>query len=333
VFEHGPTGLPPFWTYRRLFDSALDSSGQSRDIVMINWPGNDFHHGDILGASPAERAAMLHTARQLSLGFLYWLQTACPRDDGAGCGYPGMRLLPEVMGTADGLSKAPYIRESRRIVARTRIPATEILDVGQDSARATHHRDSVGIGWYHMDLHPANGNPLDRYEPTKPFQIPLGALIPVRIRNLLATCKNIGTTHLSNGAYRLHPVEWNIGESAGILAAMCCAEHLLPAHIHADSGLLMRFQAMLLNDGIPLAWTIDVARDHPLFVITQQLCVTGAIAAQGSRSRALTILPDQPLDTAELDAFRKAALQWGLCLPADQGSQPTWADLCTILKG
>jgi hypothetical protein len=182
-----------------------------------------------------------------------------------------------------------------------------------------------------MDLHPANGNPIDRYEPTKPFQIPLGALIPVQIRNLLATCKNIGTTHLSNGAYRLHPTEWNIGESAGILAAMCCAEHLLPAQIHADSGLLTRFQAMLLNDGIPLAWTIDVARDHPFFVITQQLCVAGAIAAQGTRSRVLTILPDQPLDSAELVAFRNAALQCGRSLPADLGSQLTWADLCKIL--
>jgi hypothetical protein len=300
---------------------------------MINWPGNDFHHGNILGASPTERAQMLHTARQLSLGFLYWLQKACPRDDGSGFGYPGMRLLPEVMGTADGLAKAPYIRESRRIVARTRIPATEILDVGQDSARATHHPDSVGIGWYHMDLHPANGNPLDRFEPTKPFQIPLGALIPVRIRNLLATCKNIGTTHLSNGAYRLHPVEWNIGESAGILAAMCCAEKLVPAQIHADPRLLTRFQTTLLKYGIPLTWVIDIPIDHPLFVITQQLCVAGAIAVEGPRSRVLTILPDQLLDIAESDALRSAALQCGLTLPADLDSNLTWAEVCHLLLG
>ena len=41
-----------------------------------------------------------------------------------------------------------------------------------------------------------------------PFQIPLGALIPQRIENLLPACKNIGTTHITNGCYRLHPVEW-----------------------------------------------------------------------------------------------------------------------------
>jgi hypothetical protein len=46
---------------------------------------------------------------------------------------------------------------------------------------------------------------------TRPFQIPMGALILVRIRNLLAAAKNIGTTHITNG---LHPVEWNTGEAA-----------------------------------------------------------------------------------------------------------------------
>ncbi len=57
--------------------------------------------------------------------------------------------------------------------------------------------------------------------PARPFQIPLGALIPVRIENLLPAAKNIGTTHITNGCYRLHPVEWNVGEVAGELAAHC----------------------------------------------------------------------------------------------------------------
>ena len=43
--------------------------------------------------------------------------------------------------------------------------------------------------------------------------------IRLRMRNLLPACKNIGTTHITNGCYRLHPVEWNIGEAAGVLAA------------------------------------------------------------------------------------------------------------------
>ena len=55
---------------------------------------------------------------------------------------------------------------------------------------------------------------------TIPFEIPLGALLPERVENLLPACKNIGTTHITNGCYRLHPVEWNIGEAAGALGGL-----------------------------------------------------------------------------------------------------------------
>ena len=89
---------------------------------------------------------------------------------------------------------------------------------------------------------------------TRPFQIPLGALIPVRMENLLAGAKNIGTTHITNGCYRLHPVEWNIGEAAGAVAAFALDQHVTPAAVRERPGLLERFQASLLGEGVPLAW-------------------------------------------------------------------------------
>src|SRR2546423_4872245 len=74
--------------------------------------------------------------------------------------------------------------------------------------------DSVGVGSYRIDLHPSSGG--DNYIDISslPFQIPLGALICRRMDNLIPAAKNIGVTHITNGCYRLHPVEWNIGESA-----------------------------------------------------------------------------------------------------------------------
>ena len=92
---------------------------------------------------------------------------------------------------------------------------------------------------------------------TKPFQIPLGALIPVRVDNLLPARKNIGTTHITNGCYRLHPVEWNIGEAAGTLAAFAIENDVAPAAVRERPYLLERFQRRLLERGVPIVWPDD----------------------------------------------------------------------------
>lgn len=360
VFETGPTGLPPFWTYRRLLSGRLfDPSGNLRDIALINWNSNDYHHADLISATPEERVRVLDEARRLSLSFLYWLQTEVPRDDGSGYGYPGLRLVPEVMGTADGLSMTPYIRESRRILALQRITASDILAAGRTTARARHAPDSCGVGWYFMDLHPAVGNPRSMFAPTLPFQIPLGALIPRRPLNVLAACKNIGTTHLSNGSYRLHPVEWNIGEAAGTLAAFCLARGLCPREVW-EGRLLRTFQRHLLMQGVPLEWTIDIPPGHPFFVPTQLLLLEGALEGNGPRAASLAIAPEQPVDRAEAPDVLRALLRVvgssaepildpalddqplsraetaatlalaGISCP-DMRDPPVWGDLCAAL--
>jgi len=74
------------------------------------------------------------------------------------------------------------------------------------------------------------------------------------MRNLLAACKNIGTTHITNGAYRLHPVEWNIGEAAGVAAAHC-VDRMLPVQAaRHDSEHLKSIQDAVSRRGVPLAW-------------------------------------------------------------------------------
>jgi hypothetical protein len=87
-----------------------------------------------------------------------------------------------------------------------------------------------------------------------PFQIPLGALIPVRMDNLIPANKNIGTTHITNGCYRLHPVEWNIGESAGLLAAFAINKKVSPRALRENRVLLEEFQNMIRSQGIETHW-------------------------------------------------------------------------------
>jgi hypothetical protein len=83
----------------------------------------------------------------------------------------------------------------------------------------------------------------------------LGALLPVRLRNLLPAGKNIGATHLTSGAYRVHPGEWTVGEAAGALAAFSVAERLHPRQVRADERRLRDFQRVLTDHlGFELEW-------------------------------------------------------------------------------
>ena len=116
---------------------------------------------------------------------------------------------------------------------------------------------------YLIDLHPstATRNYVDISD--YPFQIPLGSLIPQRVENLLPACKNLGVTHITNGCYRLHPVEWNIGEAAGALAAWCLEKDFPPRQTRNDTKHLCDFKVMLVEKlGFKLVWP-EYARITP----------------------------------------------------------------------
>ena len=83
-------------------------------------------------------------------------------------------------------------------------------------------------------------------------------IIPIKIKNLIAGSKNIGTTHVTNGCYRLHPVEWNIGEVAGHLAAKCLIEKSSPQEIRNNQNKLTTFQDTLIKNGVEIRWPDEV---------------------------------------------------------------------------
>ena len=260
--SQGPAGRMNLWRYRRIADRGAFADGSyPGDISLVNWPQNDYWLGNLCEVPPAEAARHLERGKQLSLSLLYWMQTEAPRPDG-GAGWPGLRLRADVVGTADGLAMVPYIRESRRIRAEFTVLEQHVgtdarmarAGLGRDEATAETFPDSVGVGSYRIDLHPSSGG--DNYIDISslPFQIPLGALLPQRVENLLAGAKNIGTTHITNGCYRLHPVEWNVGEAAGALAAFCGVKGASPRHVRANAALLEEFQSTLVRDGLEIAW-------------------------------------------------------------------------------
>lgn len=249
------------WNYRRIINKNNFQKGAfASDITVVNWPQNDYILGSLTGVDPSEYKKHIKNAKQLSLSLLYWLQTEAPRPD-KGYGWPGLRLRNDIMGTEDGLAKYPYIRESRRIKGIFTILEEHVgkenrsmITGNKNEIFAAEFYDSIGIGYYHIDLHPSTGgnNYLDF--DSLPFQIPLGALIPIRMDNIIPACKNIATTHITNGCYRLHPVEWNIGESAGLLVAFASGKKVLPREVREKSNLLEEFQNIIRSHGIETRW-------------------------------------------------------------------------------
>lgn len=250
MFDHDlidkPLGL---WSYRRIIDTKNYKDSSIKEVSLINIPQNDFSLGNIYEDDNAEKNRKL--AKEQTMCLVYWLQNEAPRADG-GKGYP-VRLRPDIMGTEDGLAKAPYIRESRRIIAKKTICEQDVSKKFNQVPPTC--KDSVGIGHYAIDIHLTTKSHTFLYDSTFPFEIPLAAMIPIRLKNLIPACKNIGCTHLTNGCYRLHPVEWNVGEVAGYLAAFALDKKCTLDDVLNDK--LKEFQDLLVEQGISLHWDYD----------------------------------------------------------------------------
>jgi hypothetical protein len=242
------------WTFRRIAARRNFVPGAyASDICLVNWPMIDYLEAPIIDVPEEEKTRRLGRAAELSMAVFYWLQTEAPRVDG-GQGFPGLRLRGDVTGH------------------RTRPRHGALHPRKPPHPRGHHHRGTGpvicrprrgrggplprqrGRGMYRIDLHPSTGG--DNYidVPSCPFEIPLGALLPRRMTNLIAAGKMIGTTHITNGCYRLHPVEWNVGEAAGWLAAHCLATGNAPHAVQADDALLGDFIQTIERAGVETRW-------------------------------------------------------------------------------
>ena len=266
IFQVQPTPDAPFdlWRFRRVVAAENFREGTiDSDVSLVNWPQIDYWEAPILGVTADAAAQALRASKELSASFLYWMQTEAPREDG-GHGYPGLRLRGDVTGTDDGYAKSVYVRESRRALTEFRVLEQHVgVEARGAGVGSELFRDSVGLGHYRIDLHPSTAGRTYVDIESYPFQIPLGALLPVRIDNLLPAGKNIGTTHITNGCYRLHPVEWSIGEAVGALAAFASERRIPPRAVRADATLLEDYQRLLGTTlGISLRWPEEVRTHH-----------------------------------------------------------------------
>jgi hypothetical protein len=273
LYGRKPGDWYALFPYRQIVsEDRFSNPAGVHPATVVNWPQNDYFEGtimdvdplpsgnqipdgfDVPGAMGPVSASRLNDSKQLSLSLLYWLQNDAPRHDDQPGAYPSLYMRPDLSGTTDGFAKYPYIREARRIQAEYVVKEQDVAaytNEGKD--RAPSFADSVGVGAYRIDLHPSTNGANTIDTSTLPFEIPLRSLVPTRMKNLIPACKNLGVTHITNGCYRLHPVEWNIGESAAALASYTLRMGSSQA-VSASADSVKELQALLVSQGVELRW-------------------------------------------------------------------------------
>lgn len=313
---YDPDGM---FRYRRVYRSQDSDAVQPGDITVLNWAtsplgvngrppdpsaplgcGNDYPFGCLVGVSPEKRQEQVIRARDRTQAYIHYLQTHS---------HPELKPRGDLTWTEDGIALEPYIREARRGIALTTIRHEDVAaKFFPNQMRARTFTDSVGIGQYHyLDVHPnhAPGHvELGDGHDALPFTLPLSALIPIDTEGLILSAKSIGTTHITNAAYRMHPMEWAIGEAGGHLAAFALMAGVTVQDITEQQTLQIQFQTHLTHQGIPIIWFNDVSHDDPDFAAIQVLTATGILPLQNLQT--LNFMPDQAVIWRR---FRRALAQ------------------------
>jgi hypothetical protein len=91
-----------------------------------------------------------------------------------------------------------------------------------------------------------------------PFQIPLRAMIPPKIDNLIVTGKSMAMSHISGSAYRVQAIEWSTGAAAGTTAAFSLETGVMPFQLVENlpraNPKLEELQKRLNANGNPTAF-------------------------------------------------------------------------------
>ncbi|ACK67626.1 conserved hypothetical protein [Rippkaea orientalis PCC 8801] len=261
-------GSEMFLNYGRLTDN----------LFMINWPilGNDYGENlDRLIGSESSRQDFLKEAYHHSLNYAGFIQQQLGRRYGL-----ASNIFPQSLENGS-FAFYPYYRESRRLQGQITVTERNILPVSGGSVAALPINKqgivtSIAMGNYANDHHyPGFDFPLQpksirwggRWTGT-PFTIPYDALIPKSIDGLLVCEKNISVSHIANGSTRLQPVVMNLGQAAGVAAALSIELNCQPREVP-----VRQIQEKLLTDTFAPAAVIplfNLVPEHPQWLDYQR---------------------------------------------------------------
>lgn len=240
------------WTYRQI-------SRGSSPVTLQNWnPGNDypFQYYFVPKSQAKEEAkshwqggvqiSALKEAEAHSLGWHQYYKSNAPNGS-------KVTLNKDIMGTQNGLSKVPYLRDIRRSIGQGGFfIKDEDIWPHPDQKTGKMFDDSLAIGLYTADFHPGKTCKFPRHlrerqEDIAPFSFPFRAFTNESIGNLLVAGKSMAQTYYVNAATRVQPGEWTSGWAAGTAAA-----HLWRSRAHtAEMAFAFDPQSQLTPRGTP----------------------------------------------------------------------------------
>jgi hypothetical protein len=340
--QSGPPAnpLPP----QQPFELSTASFGLKRTItygrlpgglVMLNWPlhGNDWHHGlhRAVSSDPLKRTALANEMKAHSASFLSALQQCSDGWLTPGKAFPGVNPCVALM---------PYWRESRRLIGTTTVTENDLLPLSTDAHRASFPLDasgectSIAVGTYANDHHyPGKDWPLapkscrwgGRWTGT-PFCIPYGALVSEVVPNLLMADKGFSVSHMANGATRLQPLILNLGQAAGLAAALSVHRSCLPIEVPVNV-----LQTHLIHEPTAPAAVLPLMQWpawHPHWTTAQEmgLAAPDQIDSLGFLAQSQSLHLDRPgLNSAPTD-HQEELLTGRVSTTAEGGFQFSSAD-------
>jgi hypothetical protein len=239
---------------------------------MINWPieGNDYYL-NVIEMTPEQRVEALKEAKAFTMSFLYFMQKEL--------GLNTLYLADDEFPTEDLLPFIPYHRESRRIHGLVQFTLNHITHPYDQKLKL--YRTNIGVGDYPVDHHHARyhgwSNLPDLYFfPIPSYGLPLGTIIPKEVKGLIVAEKSISVTNLVNGTTRLQPVVLQIGQAAGVLAALAVNQNKA-----IDEVAVRDVQEAILASGGYLMPYLDYPKEHSWFKALQRIGSTGAMKGIG----------------------------------------------------
>jgi hypothetical protein len=100
---------------------------------------------------------------------------------------------------------------------------------------------------------------MTEYYPILPYYIPLRAMTNRDIDNLVVIGKTMAQSFLVNSAVRLHPVEFSIGQAAGVVGSYAVQNKLQTVAEMANEEHIKRVQS-IVKEFTPTSWTINGKR-------------------------------------------------------------------------